>query len=72
MSAPPPAVDLDAYLARIGHAGSRAPTPETLRAVVSAHIAAIPFEAIDVLAGKGVDLAPSAVDAKLIHARRGG
>lgn len=65
-------VDLDAYLARIGYAGPLSPTLETLRALVTAHIATIPFEALDVLAGKVVDLDPQAVDAKLIHARRGG
>lgn len=68
----PISVDLDAYLVRIGHAGPTAPTLETLRALVAAHIAAIPFEALDVLAGKIVALDPQAVDAKLIHARRGG
>lgn len=65
-------LDLDAYLARIGYAGPLAPTLEVLRALVTHHISAIPFEAIDVLTGKGVDLAPEVVDAKLIHARRGG
>ena len=34
--------------------------------------AAIPFEAIDVLLDRGVDIAPAAVDAKLIDRRRGG
>lgn len=65
-------VDLDAYFARIGYGGSRAPTLATLCAIAQRHPAAIPFEAIDVLLGLGVDLDPAAVDAKLIHARRGG
>src|SRR5690606_1132606 len=47
-------------------------TLETLTGLITHHIAAIPFEALDVLCGKGVDLDPSAVDAKLISARRGG
>lgn len=65
-------IDLDAYCARIGYRGPRTPTLETLRALAELHPASIPFEAIDVLLEKGVDLSPAAVDAKLIGARRGG
>jgi N-hydroxyarylamine O-acetyltransferase len=65
-------VDLDAYLTRIGYDGPRAPTLATLRTLQELHLAAIPFEAIDVLLGKGIDISPAAVDAKLIHAGRGG
>ena len=65
-------MDLDAYCARIGYAGARESDLETLRALARLHVAAIPFEAIDVLLGRGVDLDPQAVDAKLIGARRGG
>ncbi len=64
--------DLSAYFARIGHDGPTDPSLETLRALHALHPAAIPFEAIDVLLGRGVDISPDAVDAKLIHARRGG
>jgi N-hydroxyarylamine O-acetyltransferase len=63
---------LDAYCQRIGHSGSRAPTLATLRALQVLHPAAIPFEALDVLLGLPVALTPEAIDAKLIHARRGG
>lgn len=69
---PEPLVDLDAYFARIGYAGPRTPTLETLRALHALHPAAIPFEAIDVMLGRGVDLARAAVDAKLIGRGRGG
>ena len=65
-------IDLDAYLARIGYDGPRTVELSTLRALHALHPAAIPFEAIDVLLDRGVDLAPQAVDAKLIHGRRGG
>jgi N-hydroxyarylamine O-acetyltransferase len=65
-------VDLDAYFARIGYAGPRTPELATLRALHARHPAAIPFEAIDCLLDRGVDLAPEAVDAKLIHGGRGG
>jgi N-hydroxyarylamine O-acetyltransferase len=65
-------VDLDAYFARIGYDGPREPTLDVLRRLHALHPAAIPFEAIDVLLGRGVDLSPAAVDAKLIAGRRGG
>ena len=65
-------IDLDAYFARIDYNGPREPTLEVLRALHAAHPAAIPFEALDVLLGLGVDISPSAVDAKLIDQRRGG
>lgn len=65
-------VDLPRYLARIGYDGPLAPTLEVLRALQAAHIAAIPFEALDVLTGGGVDVDSAAVDAKLIDQRRGG
>ena len=65
-------IDLDAYLARIGYDGPRTPTLETLRALHALHPAAIPFEAIDVLLDRGIDLDPAVVDAKLIGAGRGG
>ena len=65
-------VDLDAYFARIGYDGPRTPELSTLHALHALHPAAIPFEAIDVLLDRGVDLTPEAVDAKLIHGRRGG
>lgn len=70
--AAPPLVDLPRYCARIGYDGPLAPTWEVLAALQAAHVAAIPFEALDPLTGKGVDLDPAAVDAKLIDARRGG
>ena len=65
-------IDLDAYFDRIGYDGPRAPTLEVLRALQALHPAAIPFENIDVLLGRGVDLTPSEIDAKLIGGRRGG
>ncbi|WP_337186622.1 arylamine N-acetyltransferase [Phenylobacterium sp.] len=64
--------DLDAYFARIGYDGPRDASLATLRALHRLHPAAIPFEAIDVLLDRGIDISPQAVDAKLIHGRRGG
>ncbi len=65
-------VALDDYFSRIGYRGSRAPTLENLRALSSAHVQSIPFENLDVLLGLHIDLAPEAVDRKLIGGRRGG
>jgi N-hydroxyarylamine O-acetyltransferase len=65
-------LDLDAYCARIGYVGPRTPTLDALRALQELHPAAIPFEAIDVLLGRGVDLSPAAIEAKLIGRGRGG
>lgn len=67
-----PAVDLDAYFARIGYSGNATPTLDTLRALHALHPAAIVFEALDVQLGRGVDLTPAAVDAKLLGGGRGG
>ncbi len=67
-----PLVDLPRYCARIGYDGPLEPTLAVLRALHVRHPAAICFEAIDALLGRGVDLAPAAIDAKLIGAGRGG
>lgn len=64
--------DLDAYFARIGYSGPREPTLAVLRDLHRLHPAAIPFEAIDCLLDRGIDISPAAVDAKLIRAGRGG
>lgn len=68
----PPGVDLEIYRARIGYEGPRAPTLATLRELHERHPDAIPFEAIDVLLERGVDIAPKAVEDKLVHGGRGG
>ncbi len=65
-------VDLDAYFRRTGFAGDRAPTLANLHALCAAHVTSIPFENLDVLLGRRIDLDPAAVDQKLIHDRRGG
>jgi N-hydroxyarylamine O-acetyltransferase len=65
-------VDLDAYFARTGYEGPRDASLATLRALHALHPAAIPFEAIDCLLDRGIDISPAAVDAKLILGRRGG
>jgi N-hydroxyarylamine O-acetyltransferase len=65
-------VKLDAYFQRTGHTGGTRPTLDTLHALSAAHVAAIPFENLDVVLGLGIDLADEAVDDKLISRRRGG
>ncbi|MFD9262024.1 arylamine N-acetyltransferase [Streptomyces sp. NPDC059538] len=74
-------LDLDAYLARIGWAGSSGdegqprelrPDLDTLYAVHRAHTATIAFESLDVLLGRPVALDLKSIEAKLVHDRRGG
>ncbi len=63
---------LDAYFARLDYRGPTTPTRETLDALCLAHVKAIPFENLDVLLGRGIDLSDEAVERKLLAARRGG
>ncbi|MEC5387517.1 arylamine N-acetyltransferase [Uliginosibacterium sp. H3] len=65
-------VDLDAYFARIGYTGSRTATLATLQALHRLHPASIPFETLDVFAREAIHMNAEALDAKLIHAGRGG
>jgi N-hydroxyarylamine O-acetyltransferase len=65
-------IDLDRYFARIGYRGTRAPTLATLNEIVRAHVETIPFENLDVLLGRRIDLDPAALERKLVHDRRGG
>ena len=64
--------DLDAYFARTGYAGPRTPTLATLHGIVAAHVQAIPFENLDVLLGRGINLELAAIEQKLVHQKRGG
>ncbi|MFJ9553032.1 arylamine N-acetyltransferase [Nocardiopsis sp. NPDC101807] len=65
-------VDLDAYRARVGLEGDLPPTPDTLRAVQRAHLAAIPFENLRLLTGEPVRLDVPALVDRMVRARRGG
>jgi|GEM_PF-5586954 len=60
---------LERYLARTGYQGPRAPTLDVLHALTAAHSKSIPFENLDVLLGKGIDIAPEAVFTKLVEQR---
>lgn len=66
------AVDLDGYFARIGYAGSRTATLAVLHAITRAHAQTIPFENVDVLLGRPIQLEPAAVYRKLVIDHRGG
>lgn len=63
---------LDAYLDRIGYAGSRSTTLETLETLHALHPAAIPFENLNPLLGWPVGLDLDSLQAKLVAGGRGG
>jgi N-hydroxyarylamine O-acetyltransferase len=65
-------LDLDAYFRRIGYAGDRAPTLETLAALHALHPTAIPFENLDTLRGAPIRLDVDSLQRKLVLERRGG
>lgn len=64
--------DIDAYLERVRYHGPRAPTLGVLRDLTAAHAQTIPFENLDVLLGRRIDLEIDAVFDKLVSRRRGG
>ena len=66
------ALDLDAYFERIGYAGARTPTLETLRAIHLRHAQAIPFENLNPLLRWPVRLDAASLEQKLVRDRRGG
>jgi N-hydroxyarylamine O-acetyltransferase len=66
------ALDLDAYLSRIGHRGAHEPTLATLQAVHLAHATHIPFENLDILLGRPIRIDLKSLQAKLVEGGRGG
>lgn len=65
-------LDLDAYLDRIGFAASVAPNLQTLRAIITAHVATIPFENLGPFLGISPALDIASVQRKLVRDHRGG
>jgi N-hydroxyarylamine O-acetyltransferase len=65
-------IDLDAYFERIRWGGATHPAYETLAGLLRAHMRHIPFENLDVLLGKGIELDLDVLQRKLVRARRGG
>lgn len=68
-------VNVEAYFTRIGldvGLAAGGATLELLNRIVEAHVRTIPFENLDVLLGRPIELTPEALQAKLIDSRRGG
>jgi N-hydroxyarylamine O-acetyltransferase len=65
-------VDLDAYFARVGFNGARAPTLDALRELHLAHAQAIAFENLNPLLGWRVPLDLASLEEKLVRSGRGG
>jgi N-hydroxyarylamine O-acetyltransferase len=65
-------LDLEAYLRRISYAGSTSPDLATLKALHRAHLAAIPFENLDVILDRGISTELENVEDKLVRGLRGG
>ncbi len=64
--------NIDPWLARIGYRGSRDPTLDTLRALVTAHASAIAWESIDVLLDRPPQLDLETLQRKMVAGARGG
>ena len=67
-----PAIDLEAYLARVGYTGSRAPDFATLAEIHACHAGTIPFENLDILLGRLIPTDLPSIERKLVGDRRGG
>src|ERR1700761_9581588 len=65
-------VNLDHYFARIGYEGPRAATLEVLQALHRLHPRAIPFENLNPLTRRPVQLDLESVERKLVTEHRGG
>ncbi|GGX59871.1 arylamine N-acetyltransferase family protein [Streptomyces hiroshimensis] len=65
-------LDLGAYLTRIGVGATARPDLATLRAVHRGHVAAFPFENLEILLGRPVLLDVKALQDKMVAQRRGG
>ena len=65
-------MNLENYLARIGCARPDAPDLQALQALQLAHLKAVPFENLDIHAGRPIILDEAALYAKIVTRRRGG
>ena len=66
------AMNVPAYLARIGYAGPVTPTAEVLRALHRAHMLSVPFENLDISRGRKIVVDQDACVRKIVEERRGG
>lgn len=64
--------DLEAYMRRIAYDAPAQPDRSTLKALHRAHLAAIPFENLDIQMGAPINIDPESVQASLVRRRRGG
>lgn len=64
--------DLPAYCQRIGFEGDLAADLATLTSLMRCQLFTVPFENLDVQAGKVVSLIPEEIVDKVVHGRRGG
>ena len=65
-------MNINAYLKRIKHRGSLAPTAETLRDLQVAHLLTVPFENLSIHAKQPIILENDALFAKIVEQQRGG
>jgi N-hydroxyarylamine O-acetyltransferase len=65
-------IDVDAYLRRTGARPPLTPSRDDLARLQQAHLAAIPFENLDLLLGRDIRLDLESLQAKLVEGRRGG
>ena len=66
------ALDLEAYLERIGYSGGVQPVHAVLEAIHLAHATHIPFENLDILLKRPIRLDLASLQAKLVSGGRGG
>ena len=64
--------DLTAYLQRIGFSGTAGADLATLQSLMRCQLFSVPFENLDVQAGKIVSLQPADIVDKIVNQRRGG
>lgn len=64
--------NLPDYFKRIGYSGKPAKNIETLRSLMRCQLFSVPFENLDVQAGKVVSMVPEEIVEKLVYRQRGG
>ena len=64
--------DLERYCARIGFSGTPSADLAGITTLMRRQLFSVPFENLDVLAGKGVSLIPEDIVEKIVTRRRGG
>ena len=65
-------MDVAAYLDRIGAARPASPTLDALGELALAHLYSVPFENLDIAAGRPLSVEPEAIFDKVVRRRRGG